>query len=797
MTAAAIVASLSNPLSLSQNPTTSPAPEKEVEYRERQGREQQEKEKGELKEAWRKSDSTIGHHTIRNPGTTGTRGSRPVSMAESFQSAYTIVPSGGGGPGSIGGNKRWSTLTGEMDFQVMMEEDGEDEEDSKAASSRAASGSGTQPPKAEDATRTSTSAKNINRRSMSLNVGISSSAKPQITPAYKGNRGLYCHRTVLHPILTRILGLILHPPASHQDQYRHQQQKMTLSPGRPSGKAPATHSLSTSPNYDPSRPPPSIATRGNHSSTAPVSFRQTAISMSNGFAKKAAEKIGGFGKKLGINTPSSGSGDSSSTSSREQPYSSSQSYLEQGGGVPLARTHSNQSSLASSMKSAASLKNGITTGIIHHVHLPGRNKSKEPEKKRRTPNAPSGAYSVASSITSTSTSESDLSTAPMLGKLVREPLRGRNGGVVFGRDLKTVVQRTRAIVALSDEQEPSNRQIGDREKMVKDMEHRVLPAVVVRCAQHILIWGIQEEGLFRVSGRASHVTKLRSEFDTGADYDLTDCTPGDLDPHAVASVFKAYLRELPEPLLTSGLQRQFEAALTQELATYPHQPSTTKITTRPTPGLPNSPKGNFNAGLRKPPSLSTLAMPSFQGMPAASGQLVQALKSLVARLPQENRDLARTVVDLIRATATASKETKMPLSNLLLVFCPSLNMSPPLLKALCENDGIWDPLPQEDEVIDIRRETIYLDISADKSLDVSDRDDDDYSDAREGLDPERQSIQSTSDYPCSGYNASAENSMLEEAPVRRKLIVHHHPCLPSKTMLNGYRAVTLLFLLLF
>ena len=68
-----------------------------------------------------------------------------------------------------------------------------------------------------------------------------------------------------------------------------------------------------------------------------------------------------------------------------------------------------------------------------------------------------------------------------------------------------------------------------------------------------------------MSGRASHVTKLRSEFDTGqsfieysvicqveidswsrvlgADWDLTDCTPGDLDPHAVASVFKAYLRE--------------------------------------------------------------------------------------------------------------------------------------------------------------------------------------------------------------------------------------------------------------
>ena len=67
--------------------------------------------------------------------------------------------------------------------------------------------------------------------------------------------------------------------------------------------------------------------------------------------------------------------------------------------------------------------------------------------------------------------------------------------------------------------------------------------------------------MYSVSGRASHITKLRSEFDTGkviitfehvsqltsdligVDYDLTDCAPGDLDPHAVASIFKAYLRE--------------------------------------------------------------------------------------------------------------------------------------------------------------------------------------------------------------------------------------------------------------
>ena len=54
----------------------------------------------------------------------------------------------------------------------------------------------------------------------------------------------------------------------------------------------------------------------------------------------------------------------------------------------------------------------------------------------------------------------------------------------------------------------------------------------------------------------------------------------------------------------------------------------------------------------------------------------------------------------------------MPLSNLLLVFCPSLAMSPPLLRVLCEGEGIWDGVPavkergaaliDENEVLDIR-----------------------------------------------------------------------------------------------
>lgn len=108
------------------------------------------------------------------------------------------------------------------------------------------------------------------------------------------------------------------------------------------------------------------------------------------------------------------------------------------------------------------------------------------------------------------------------------------------------------------------------------------------------------------------------------------------------------------------------------------------------PSLPSRPRDGTPLPMRKPPSLSTLAMPSFAGMRTMSDSTLQTLGALIAQLPQENHDLLYTVVELIQATAAHSKETKMPLGNLLLVFCPSLNMSPSLLRVLCEAKSIWE-----------------------------------------------------------------------------------------------------------
>lgn len=146
---------------------------------------------------------------------------------------------------------------------------------------------------------------------------------------------------------------------------------------------------------------------------------------------------------------------------------------------------------------------------------------------------------------------------------------------------------------------------------------------------------------------------------------------------------------VPEPLLTSALNSYFESALSEDRSSTDSNGGSSQ-NAEPAQSRPSS-----NLALRKPPSLSTLAMPSFAGMRPLSDAQVNALSFLISRLPAENRDLLYTVVELVRATAARSRETKMPLGNLLLVFCPSLNMSPSLLRVLCEADTIWNGPPEQ------------------------------------------------------------------------------------------------------
>lgn len=80
-----------------------------------------------------------------------------------------------------------------------------------------------------------------------------------------------------------------------------------------------------------------------------------------------------------------------------------------------------------------------------------------------------------------------------------------------------------------------------------------VPFVVVRLCQYIENTGMSQEGLFRVSGNARLVDKLRWSFDQSGDAPLE----AEGDVAVAAALLKLLFRELPEPLVPAKMHRAF------------------------------------------------------------------------------------------------------------------------------------------------------------------------------------------------------------------------------------------------
>ncbi|CBQ69004.1 related to GTPase-activating protein beta-chimerin [Sporisorium reilianum SRZ2] len=88
-----------------------------------------------------------------------------------------------------------------------------------------------------------------------------------------------------------------------------------------------------------------------------------------------------------------------------------------------------------------------------------------------------------------------------------------------------------------------------------------VPPILEKCSQAIEELGIENMGIYRLSGTTSKVAKLKSKFD--ADWAAVDLGTDEAiqDINIVAGCLKLWFRELPEPLLTHELYSGFiEAA---------------------------------------------------------------------------------------------------------------------------------------------------------------------------------------------------------------------------------------------
>lgn len=398
-------------------------------------------EKSESKDVRRKSDSTLSLHTIRP--TLGSKTPRPVSLAESLHSTHTIVPM----------NKRLSALITDAEY-VMAEE----EDDSRSGE------------KGRTFTRPSpaSSLRLRDRRSQSLNLG------PPLSLMVSGSS--VSNATMSLETITVTL------PRSASELERLATREMVTNTfsslpsdtTRDAGGGHTTSAISslnqayqlatsrverTLPDI-PNLPQNSMLPPQPHSPSP--SLRQTAISMTSGFApaaglaRRAVERMGRvWGSKSSFPGPI---------------------------GSPLGESPSSGS-----------------------IGLPSRSQSESAypgygRKFRHNPQT--------SSVSSTL---SDYE-GPQLGNCLRGPIRVSGvGGLVFGRELKTCVEETAIGSVLSALRVQKLGQDGREESDTSEcvqcsqpsapLENRHIPALVVRCAQHILAWGVQEQGLFRYAIR--------------------------------------------------------------------------------------------------------------------------------------------------------------------------------------------------------------------------------------------------------------------------------------------------------
>ncbi|KAK8048595.1 hypothetical protein PG994_010325 [Apiospora phragmitis] len=174
-----------------------------------------------------------------------------------------------------------------------------------------------------------------------------------------------------------------------------------------------------------------------------------------------------------------------------------------------------------------------------------------------------------------------------------------------------------------------------------------LPSVVFRCIQYLDSKNaILEEGIFRLSGSNVVIKGLRERFNVEGDVNLlTDETYYDI--HAVASLLKLYLRELPTTILTRDLHLQFLSVT--EMSSHPEK--------------------------------------------------IAALAELVQHLPQANGTLLRYLIAFLIKIINNSDVNKMTVRNVGIVFSPTLNIPAPVFALLLQNyEGIFGMDPEEYEL---------------------------------------------------------------------------------------------------
>uniref|UniRef100_A0A671QP89 Unconventional myosin-IXa-like n=1 Tax=Sinocyclocheilus anshuiensis TaxID=1608454 RepID=A0A671QP89_9TELE len=104
--------------------------------------------------------------------------------------------------------------------------------------------------------------------------------------------------------------------------------------------------------------------------------------------------------------------------------------------------------------------------------------------------------------------------------------------------------------------ELSSRQFGvELSRLTND--ERAVPLVVEKLINYIEMHGLYTEGIYRKSGSTNKIKELKQGLDT----DVNGVNLDDYNINVIASVFKQWLRDLPNPLMTFELYEEFLRAM--------------------------------------------------------------------------------------------------------------------------------------------------------------------------------------------------------------------------------------------
>uniref|UniRef100_A0A8D2NES5 Myosin IXA n=1 Tax=Zonotrichia albicollis TaxID=44394 RepID=A0A8D2NES5_ZONAL len=96
-------------------------------------------------------------------------------------------------------------------------------------------------------------------------------------------------------------------------------------------------------------------------------------------------------------------------------------------------------------------------------------------------------------------------------------------------------------------------------------EERAVPLLVEKLINYIEMHGLYTEGIYRKSGSTNKIKELRQGLDT----DIDSVNLDDYNIHVIASVFKQWLRDLPNPLMTFELYEEFLRVMGEQLPSHP------------------------------------------------------------------------------------------------------------------------------------------------------------------------------------------------------------------------------------